>query len=70
MFGQVVYLALVAIAVAIMSVLALFGFWLHLPEVNRHVRRMALLGWSFSAVGWSLLAAYLLAPIWLLLLVK
>lgn len=70
MFPFVVILAIIAMGMAAGSVLALVGITMHLPSFDFRLRLLVIAGWSSSALGWALLAAYLLAPIWLRILVR
>jgi len=70
MYPFVLALAFLAIGLTAGSVLALLGILFYLPEAIGRVRIIAVVGWSSSSVGWAILAAYLLAPIWFRVLVR
>lgn len=70
MFPYVLGLVVIALGMAGGSALMLAGILLYLPSIDARLRIVAILGWSSSAAGWMLLAAYLLAPIWFRLLVR
>lgn len=63
MFPYVAVGAVLATGLAIWSALMLMGILLNFPSVYLRLRMAAIIGWSASIVGWSLLAAYLMAPI-------
>ena len=63
MFPFVVMSSILAMIMSSSSMLMLFGILMHLPSLDFRLRLLAISGWGSSAIGWALLAAYLLAPI-------
>lgn len=69
MFTYVTILAVLATCITVLSVLMLIGISMHHPQICARVRLFTIIGWGSSALGWGLLAAFLLAPLWFRLLV-
>ena len=70
MFPYVLWLMVIALGMAGGSALVLMGILLYLPSLDGRLRIVAIFGWSSSAAGWMLLAAYLMASIWFRMLVR
>jgi len=70
MYSLVSPLAIVAAALSIVSIIVLTLLAVERQLFARRMFVLSVLGWGLACLGWALLSAYLLAPIWFRLLTK